>query len=180
MKRNPILRTDSYKFSQWQQYPADTVNFSSYIESRGGEDESVFFGLQAFLKEYMSTPITMKNIDRAEKIITAHGFKFNRAGWEVIVKEHNGFLPLTIEAVAEGTVMPTHNVQVQVTLTADDARLRWLVPYIETALLRAVWYPSTVATKSRKLKKIIAKALHETSDIPVDDQIGFKLHDFGA
>lgn len=180
MKRNPILRTDSYKFSQWEQYPEDTINFSSYIESRGGEEESVFFGLQAFLKEYMSTPITMKNIDRAEKIITAHGFKFNRVGWEVIVNEHSGYMPVTIEAVAEGTVMPTHNVQVQVTLTADDARLRWLVPYIETALLRAVWYPSTVATKSRKLKKIIAKALHETSDIPVNDQIGFKLHDFGA
>ena len=173
-----IIRTDSYKFSQWMQYPPNTTHISSYIESRGGEPESVFFGLQAFIKEYMLTPITMKDIDRAEKIVLAHGLPFNREGWEIIVNEHGGLLPLDIEAVPEGTVMPTRNVQVQVVNT--DPRLFWLTSYIETAMLRGVWYPSTVATKSRKMKKIIAAALHKTSDIPVNDQLFFKLHDFGA
>ena len=173
-----ILRTDSYKFSQWVQYPAGTTHVSSYIESRGGEDESVFFGLQAFMKDYMTTPITMKDVDRAEKIVTAHGLPFNREGWEVIVNEYNGMLPVEIEAVPEGTVMPTHNVQVQVVNT--DPRLWWLTSYLETALLRGVWYPSTVATKSRKMKKIIKAALLKTSDVPVEAQINFKLHDFGA
>jgi nicotinamide phosphoribosyltransferase len=173
-----IIRTDSYKFSQWMQYPSDTAYISSYIESRGGETESVFFGLQAFIKEYMLTPITMKDIDRAEKIVIAHGLPFNREGWEIIVNEHNGMLPVEIEAVPEGTVMPTHNVQVQVVNT--DPRLFWLTSYLETAMLRGIWYPSTVATKSRKMKKIIAAALHKTSDVPVNDQIFFKLHDFGA
>ena len=173
-----IIRTDSYKFSQWMQYPSDTTHISSYIESRGGESESVFFGLQAFIKEYMLTPITMRDIDRAEKIVLAHGLPFNREGWEIIVNEHGGLLPLEIEAVPEGTVMPTRNVQVQVVNT--DPRLFWLTSYIETAMLRGVWYPSTVATKSRKMKKIIAAALHKTSDVPVNDQLFFKLHDFGA
>lgn len=173
-----IIRTDSYKFSQWMQYPSDTAHISSYVESRGGETESVFFGLQAFIKEYMLTPITMKDIDRAEKIVLAHGLPFNREGWEIIVNEHNGMLPVEIEAVPEGTVMPTHNVQVQVVNT--DPRLFWLTSYLETAMLRGIWYPSTVATKSRKMKKIIAAALHKTSDVPVNDQIFFKLHDFGA
>ncbi len=173
-----IIRTDSYKFSQWVQYPADTTHISSYIESRGGEDESVFFGLQAFMKDYLTTPITMKDVDRAERIVTAHGLPFNRAGWEIIVNEYNGFLPVEIEAVPEGTVMPTHNVQVQVVNT--DPRLWWLTSYLETALLRGVWYPSTVATKSRKMKKFIKAALEKTSDVPVDAQINFKLHDFGA
>lgn len=173
-----ITRVDSYKFSQWTQYPKNTTNISSYIESRGGEDETVFFGLQAFIKKYLTVPLTMEDIDRAEKLITAHGLPFNREGWEIIVNEHEGLLPLHIEAVPEGTVMPSQNVQVQVENT--DPRLYWLTSYIETALLRAIWYPSTVATKSRKLKKIIAKALHETSDIPVMNQLLFKLHDFGA
>jgi len=173
-----ILRTDSYKFSQWVQYPAGTTHISSYIESRGGEDESVFFGLQAFMKDYMTTPITMADIDRAERIVLAHGLPFNREGWEIIVNEYNGMLPVLVEAVPEGTVMPTHNVQVQVVNT--DPRLWWLTSYLETAMLRGVWYPSTVATKSRKMKKIIKRALEETSDVPVDAQINFKLHDFGA
>jgi nicotinamide phosphoribosyltransferase len=175
-----IVRTDSYKLSQWRMYPADTVNISSYIESRGEEPESVFFGLQAFIKDYLLDPISMADINRAELVVRAHGLPFNREGWEIIVHEHNGLLPLTIEAVPEGTVMPTHNVQVQIRLTKDDARLSWLVSYIETCLLRGIWYPSTVATKSRKFKKMIAAALLRSSDIPVDEQIAFKLHDFGA
>lgn len=173
-----ITRTDSYKFSQWNQYPANTTHISSYIESRGGEDKSVFFGLQAFIKEHLLTPITMADINRAERVITAHGLPFNREGWEIIVNEYGGKLPIEIQAVPEGTVMETHNVQVQVVNT--DPRLWWLTSYLETALLRAIWYPSTVATKSRKMKAVIAKALHETSDVPVMDQLMFKLHDFGA
>ena len=173
-----IVRTDSYKFSQWMQYPKGTTHISSYIESRGGEDVSVFFGPQAFIKDYLLTPITMADIDRAERIVTAHGLPFNREGWEIIVREYNGYLPLEIQSVPEGTVMETRNVQMQVVNT--DPRMWWLTSYIETALLRAVWYPSTVATKSRKMKVIIAKALQETSDVPVMDQLMFKLHDFGA
>jgi nicotinamide phosphoribosyltransferase len=173
-----VTRTDSYKFSQFLQYPEGTTHVSSYIESRGGEDESVFFGLQAFIKEYLMTPITMNDVKRAEQVVQAHGLPFNREGWEIIVNEYGGKLPLEIQAVPEGTVMGTRNVQVQVVNT--DPRLFWLTSYIETALLRAIWYPSTVATKSRKMKKVIAKALHETSDIPVMDQLMFKLHDFGA
>jgi nicotinamide phosphoribosyltransferase len=160
------------------QYPKDTTYISSYIESRGGEDESVFFGLQAFIKQYLLKPITMNDVKRAEHIVQAHGLPFNRKGWEIIVNEYGGMLPIEIQAVPEGTVMGTRNVQVQVVNT--DPRLFWLTSYIETILLRAIWYPSTVATKSRKLKKVIARALRETSDIPVNDQIFFKLHDFGA
>lgn len=173
-----ITRTDSYKMSQWTQYPKDTAFISSYIEARGGESISVFFGLQAFIKEYMMNPITMADIDMAEKLITAHGEPFNRAGWEIIVREYDGRLPVQIEAVPEGTVMPTGNVQVQIVNT--DPRLFWLTSYLETAMLRAVWYPSTVATMSRKSKIRIARALERTSDIPVMDQLMFKLHDFGA
>jgi nicotinamide phosphoribosyltransferase len=173
-----IVRTDSYKFSQWVQYPKGTTHISSYIESRGGEDKSVFFGLQAFIKDYLMTPITMIDVLRAEMVVRAHGLPFNREGWEIIVNEYNGLLPIEIQAVPEGTVMETRNVQVQVVNT--DPRLFWLTSYIETALLRAVWYPSTVATKSRKMKAIIAKYLKETSDVPVMDQLMFKLHDFGA
>jgi len=173
-----VTRTDSYKFSQFLQYPKGTTHVSSYIESRGGEDESVFFGLQAFIKEYLMTPITMNDVKRAQQIVQAHGLPFNREGWEIIVNEYGGKLPIEIQAVPEGTVMGTRNVQVQVVNT--DPRLFWLTSYIETALLRAIWYPSTVATKSRKMKVVIAKALQETSDVPVMDQLLFKLHDFGA
>ncbi|MFP8967744.1 nicotinate phosphoribosyltransferase [Pokkaliibacter sp. CJK22405] len=175
--RNLILNTDSYKTSHFLQYPVGTKYVSSYIESRGGAfDETVFFGLQAFLKEYLSKPITREDIDEAEVVCLAHGVPFNREGWDYILEAYKGFLPIEIEAVPEGTRFATRNVLVQVVNT--DPKCAWLTSYIETALLRAVWYPTTVATVSNACRRIIARYLEETAD----DLSGlpFKLHDFGA
>lgn len=174
--KNIILNSDSYKYSQFNQYPSGTEYIYSYIESRGGKyDETVFFGLQAFIQEYLTTAITMDNIDEAEAIITAHGEPFNREGWEYILNEHGGFLPVEIKAVPEGTVVPVHNVLASIINT--DPKCYWLTSFLETALLRAIWYPTTVATNSREIKKVILDALERTGD---PSTIDFKLHDFGA
>ena len=56
--KNFILNTDSYKTSHYLQYPEGTQYISNYIESRGGDFETcLFFGLQMFIKEYLSKPI---------------------------------------------------------------------------------------------------------------------------
>lgn len=171
-----ITNTDSYKFSQYNQYPEGTTNVYSYIESRGGTwKQTVFFGLQIFLKEYLSNQITQEDIDVAELIVKAHGEPFNRQGWEYILKEHNGKLPLRIKAVPEGSVIPVKNVLATVENT--DPNCAWLTSYIETALLRAIWYPTTVATNSYESKRIILDYLNQTGD---PNLIEFKLHDFGA
>ncbi len=151
---------------------------SSYIESRGGAfDRTLFFGLQPFLMDYLAKPVTLDDVLEAEEIATAHGLPFNRDGWLGILTRHGGFLPIEILAVPEGTIVPNRNVLVQVWNT--DPECAWLTSYIETALLRAVWYPSTVATISWACKQIIRHALKETSDDP-EGQLPFKLHDFGA
>jgi len=174
--KNIILNADSYKYSQFNQYPEGTEYIYSYIESRGGKyDETVFFGLQAFIKEYLTDPITMDMIDEAEAIITAHGEPFNRAGWEHILNAHDGYLPVTIKAVPEGTVVPVKNILASI--VNMDPECYWLTSFLETALLRAIWYPTTVATNSREIKKVILDALERTGT-PAD--INFKLHDFGA
>ena len=88
---------------------------------------------------------------------------------------HGGYLPLEIEALPEGLVIPTHNVLVQIRNT--DPSLAWVTNFIETALLRGVWYPTTVATLSWYCKQTILAALNKSSDDPLG-QINFKLHDF--
>lgn len=176
MKYNPILNTDSYKLSHWQQYAEGTEYISYYIESRGGEwDEATFFGLQATLKEYFTTPITQEQIDVAEKWAHAHGEPFNREGWEYILKAHKGYLPLEIRAIPEGLTIPNRNVMATVINT--DPNCFWLGSYVETALLRGAWYGTTVATQSREIKKIITAALEKSGD---PEGLLFKLHDFGG
>ena len=178
MTKNIILNVDSYKASHFKQYPPGTQVVSSYIESRGGKfDKSLFFGLQIFIKDWLKTPITQENIDEAEEVFTAHGDPFNREGWEYILKVHKGYLPLIINAVPEGTVVPVKNALLEVRNT--DPNVPWLTSYVETALLRAVWYPTTVATLSWNIKQVVIKALEKTAEKPMDS-LGFMLNDFGS
>lgn len=180
---NLILNTDSYKPSHWLQYPQGATNQFSYIESRGGEHlETVVFGLQIFFKDVLVKPITQADIDEADAFISAHIGPniFNRAGWQHIINKYNGFLPVRICAVPEGSVIPTHNILLSIELTEEaekDGNLVWLVSYLETALLRAVWYGTTVATNSYAMKQTIKKYLEMTGDPSL---LPFKLHDFGA
>lgn len=174
---NLLLNTDSYKASHWLQYPPNTDATFFYVESRGGlHDRTLFFGLQAILKEYLAKPITHADVDEARDLFAAHGEPFNETGWRYIVDKHAGLLPLRIRAVPEGTVVPTH--QALVTIESTDPMAYWVPSYIETLLLR-LWYPVTVATISWHAKQTIRQFLERTSDDPVG-QLPFKLHDFGA
>lgn len=170
-----VLNTDSYKTSHWLQYPPGTTTVFSYIEARGGTlPYTVFFGLQALLKEYFTKPVTADDLVLAAEVCAAHGVPFNREGWQHIVDAHGGRLPVRIRAVPEGTVVPVSHALV--TIENTDPACYWLTSFLETALLR-VWYPTTVATHSHATRRIIADALDRTGD-PAG--LPFKLHDFGA
>jgi nicotinamide phosphoribosyltransferase len=175
--------TDSYKFTHPSQYVAGADRLMSYIESRGGEyDEVVFFGLQLILKEYFLKPMTHKNVDSIMAFQTAHFFGAKVEDLEIalraVVDDYNGFMPVTIKAVPEGMVVPTHNVMATIESSVEDTRIVGLVTYIETMLVR-LWAPTTVATISYNIKKIIYDGLLKSSD-DADAEIGFKLHDFGS
>ena len=176
-EENYLIDVDSYKVSHHLQYPENTVSMFSYVESRGGEyARTVFFGLQYYLKRYLSHRVTVAEVDEAKEFFEAHGEPFNYEGWMYIAKELGGKLPVRIRAVAEGAVIPTHNVLVSIEST--DPKVFWIVSWIETMLLR-VWYPINVATRSHKIRQIILEALQVSADDP-ETEINFKLLDFGA
>ncbi|SOC90068.1 nicotinamide phosphoribosyltransferase [Rhizobium sp. AN5] len=178
--RNIILSTDSYKQSHFNQYPPGAQFISSYIEARKQSDRpqfSVFFGLQAFLSEYLTMPIQAADIVEAKELCLKHGLPFNEEGWRYILEHHDGYLPIEIQALPEGSFVPRGTPMIQVKNT--DPKVPWLTSFVETALLRAIWYPTSVATISFITKAIIYDGLKRSSDDP-DGQIPFKLHDFGA
>lgn len=178
MKYSILEDTDSYKASHWLQYPPGTTGMFSYIESRGGEyPETVFFGLQYYLKEYLVKPVTVKQVEKMVKFCKLHGVPFNYEGWMYIAKELKGKLPIRIRAVPEGSVVPTHNILVSVEST--DPKAFWAVSWIETSIMRAAWYGVNVATRSYTIKKIIKAALEKSSDDPAGE-LPFKLHNFGS
>jgi nicotinamide phosphoribosyltransferase len=175
--RNIIINTDNYKHCHYPLYPKGTEYVSSYIESRGGEfPAQMFVGLQAFIREFLMHPITLEDIDEAEFTEREQGMHFNRENWLGILNDHGGYLPVEIEAVAEGTVLPVKNVLVQVINT--DPKYWWATSFFETALLRAVWYPTTVGTISWLAKQQVKRSLAQTSDNP--QLVRHILHDYGA
>ncbi|NEV63447.1 nicotinate phosphoribosyltransferase [Thiorhodococcus minor] len=179
LQSNFILNTDSYKESHYAQFPPGTESVFSYVESRGGRFErTLFFGLQMFIQEYLSRPITRDMIEEAADFYARHmpGSPFHREGWEYILERHQGLLPIRIRAVPEGSLVPVR--QVLATIESTDPRIPWIGQFAETAILRAIWYPTTVATISWHVKELIRGYLERTSESL--DGLPFMLHDFGA
>ncbi len=182
MKRqNLLLLADAYKYSHSKLYLPGTTKIYSYLESRGGVfPETVFYGLQYFLKEYLDgQAFTKTDIDEAEEILQGvfgRTDAFKRTNFDHILNKHGGRLPVRINAVAEGSVIPLHNVLM--TIENTDPECFWLTNFLETLLMQ-VWYPCTVATLSREVRKIITRYFNETADDASKDSIDFVLNDFG-
>lgn len=182
INKSIIFNCDSYKVGHHKLYNPKTTFLKSYIESREGSglEKTVFFGLQMFIKEYLLQPITHFDIDIAENIFKKHvpGVEFNRKGWEYIVKEHNGKLPIKIKAIPEGSVINRSNVLLTVENT--DPNCSWLTSYVETAILRSIWYPTTIASEGYVTKNLIEQFYIETFDKDYSISLQYTLNDFGA
>lgn len=182
MRNNIILNTDSYKPTQWMQYPAGMTNLYSYIEARGsdhGFTKVVMFGLQAILKKFMCSPVTKRDVKQANKFIDRQvgpGI-FNREGWDYIVSHHGGRLPLRVRALPEGTIVPLKSVMA--TVEATDPKCGWLVSLFEDLFLH-IWYTSTVATVALDIHEAAQPFADRTiDDDRIQDWMNFLLNDFG-
>lgn len=184
---NLILLGDAYKYSHHKFYEEGTTKICSYLESRGGRfDSTIFYGLQIFLKKFLEgVAITQIELDEAYDYLgTKHGVfgredVFDKSKFQYIIDIHAGKLPVRIKAVPEGTVVNTKNVLLFIENT--DENCAWLTNFLETLLLQ-IWYPITVATLSREVKKIILRAYNQMTDLPDNIKeicIDFTLNDFG-
>ena len=98
--------------------------------------------------------ITKEKLEQATTFWNEHfGSEIvEREMWEYIIEKYDGHLPIRIKAVPEGTVVPTGNVLM--TIENTDPKCASLTSFLETILLQ-IWYPITIATNSREIKKIL-------------------------
>lgn len=176
---NPLTWMDGYKYSQWLQYPQGTNHLLSYIEARfGAKHVNIPFFVQPFLKEFLTRPLTHRHIDDQVRFNKAYGAPFNEAGYRRIVDEFGGRWPVEIKALPEGCIVPSGIPMLYIKETHPD--FAWVVSPFETALLRGVWYMTTVGAVSLAVQGTIRRFLEETSDGDVDELMKFALNDFGA
>lgn len=184
---NLVLCSDAYKYSHPKFYGAEMTKMISYMESRGGKfSETLFYGLQSELKTHLEgIAITKEEVDEAyEYLGTKLGVfgrddVFDRTKFDYIVDKYDGKLPISIKAVPEGTVVGTKNVLF--VIESLDENCAWLTNFLESILLQ-VWYPITVATLSREVRKIVRKSFEDCTsydEATIDFLVDFVLNDFG-
>jgi nicotinamide phosphoribosyltransferase len=139
----------------------------------------MMFGLQYIMKRYLAGQvIDFPKILQAQRFFKKHFGNesiFNLDGAMHILNDHGGRLPIAIYAAPEGMMIPEGNVMFTIENTCPQCA--WITNYLETKLVQA-WYPCTTGTISREMKKIIRAALVRSGD-ERDENLAFKLHDFG-
>jgi len=184
---NLVLMGDAYKYSHHKFYEENTTTVYSYMESRGGRfNETVWYGLEMFIKEYLEgVAFTQEELDEAyEYLGTKLGVfgrddVFDKSKFQYIIDAHGGKLPVRIKAVPEGSVVGVKNVLM--TIENTDPNCYWLTNFLETIMMQ-LWYPITVATLSREVKKIVTDYYDKTVSLPGDIMrvaVEFVLNDFG-
>lgn len=184
---NLILLSDAYKYSHHKFYGESMTQMGSYLEARGGDfGYTLMAGTQGKLKRFFEgIAITAQDVDEAyEHLGTKLGVfgredVFDRSKFDYIVEKHGGRLPIEIKAVPEGTAVNHHNVLLYI--EATDPNCAWLTNFLESLILQ-IWYPITVGTLSREVKRLVYKAFEKTSDLDGevrDMVVGFVLNDFG-
>lgn len=178
MNRNILIATDIYKLGHLEQYKPGTTKIWSYLIARSDKKIpfTVFFGLQYYLKEYLSRPITQADADEFfeyRKMVL--GMDASEDVKDKITKlVAIGFLPIEIKAVPEGEVMPCKNILMSITNTVDG--FHWCVGLIESLILK-IWNTITVASYSKMYKNLVVKFANQTCDDK--NHIPFSVHDFG-
>jgi len=178
---NLVLMADAYKYSHHKIYYPGTNKIYSYLESRGGSfDRTVFFGLQYLLKRYLrDTVITKEKIEEASDLLPqvfGRPDVFDRSKFDYILKNHGGRLPVRINAIPEGAIVPVRNALM--TIENTDPECFWLTNFLETLLVQ-IWYPLTVASLSHEIKELVDRYYDETASYSSKAGIDFVLNDFG-
>lgn len=158
-----------------EQYAPGTERVYSYLCARSAREysECVFFGLQYYLKQYFSKPVTR---DDAEEFLRVRSQILNtprnrEIGRKMYALADLGYWPLKIKAIPEGTVLPTRNALLTVESTHPD--FYWTVGFLESLLLK-VWYPTVVATNSYAYWKLLQSMTTAPAELR-----RFLIHDFG-
>ncbi|PVV00445.1 hypothetical protein BB560_005171 [Smittium megazygosporum] len=180
----PVL-TDAYKLTHYSLYP-EASELSAYAEFRASfnkdEDDHriVFHGIRYIIENYVSKRWTTDDLDKLRLFASTFNvgntpYPFPLDLFEKFIAENDGYFPVKIEALPEGSVVYPHVPVLQIVAKDEYSSL---VTFLET-VLTMVWYPSTVATLSRKAKTIIKKYFDETVDPENFFLLNSRLHDFG-
>jgi len=179
------VSTDSYKQTHFQMYPEASL-MAGYVEARrpyqkGDDHRMVSYGARYFVERWLLRQWTMEDVDAAEAMYATFNagntpHPFPKDLFVKFVQENDGWFPLKVQALRDGTVCYARTPQMVFVSEGDYARL---VTWMETVGLQTVWYMSTVATLSRLIVSSIRDAFEKSVDEDAWWKLRSRFHDFG-
>lgn len=186
MKLNPLNLIDFYKADHRRQYPENTTlvfsNFTPRKSRIPGVDYVVFFGLQYYIKQYL-TNVWNENFFKQPKDLVLKHFNRrkdaalgpNNIGDKHIAALHDlGYLPLQIMALPEGAKVPIRVAPMVMWNTHPD--FFWLVNYLETSMSASLWQMCTSATLSHQFREVFDHFAEKTGG--PKEFVQWQGHDF--
>lgn len=178
---------DFYKIAHRAMYPEGTeVVYSTWTPRTSrikGVDNVVAFGTQAFIKEYLLDVFQEHFFNRPKAEVIAEYSRLIKATLgdpnpetKHLEELHDlGYLPLSIKALPEGTIVPTRVPTL--TIQNTDPRFFWLTNFIESLASCELWQPSTSATLAIEYKRMMDEFALATNPEAAAFTI-FQGHDF--
>lgn len=144
---NEAKQRSVYNYTQ-RYSPANAKSFDGIAK----DSRMIFWGLSQFIDKYLRNPITAHDVlEAADFMRDSHSFghpsNFDVDLWIKVVKKYGGYLPLQIEAIAEGSVFFPNEPVIQV--TSLDNEFGEICATIEARLVGMVSIGSTAATLCR-------------------------------
>lgn len=150
--KNEIFKTDMYVYSHPFLLPPAAKSDIQVAHLYNRSKPMILMGFNRLVRETMRKKITIEMINEAEPKIIAGGLPFDRNLWERVVYECNGYLPLKIEALPDGTYCPKGTPFCQITSTKPD--FGSLVEFVEARLMKG-FFASACATKAWEIKEYL-------------------------
>lgn len=184
MNMNPFLLTDFYKLTHILQYRPELRELTSYLTPRGsrlkGIDKVVFFGLSAYVHSYVvenfndnffNCPWDEIAVDIADVLKNGLGYSGDMIT-KTLINLHAlhdlHYLPVEINAVAEGTLVPMGVPCLEIKST--NPQFFWVGQALEASLSAAIWHPMVNATIAREYRKIAREAFAKTVENGIDER----------
>lgn len=176
MKRNLSLDTDAYKISHPMLMPFGVTNAYAYKEARTGAKYKFtsWIGLDPVIQENLLTVPTdedlEESLDYTNSIFGTPDY-FSHEIWKKVQKL--GYVPIEIKAIPEGTNVPISNA-----LFTYESTKEFFAPVANSieSLLMHSWYPTTVATRSKRIKERLRPLFEQTGSV---DTLERRVYDFG-
>lgn len=177
---NPILMSDSYKYSQYNMtYDQEFVDgkketligmYASVEPRKGARDSHVIVaGVQELANKLTSIRVSIDDLLDAIVFLAPHfstprhdgRYHFNPYPWLKIIYGHDGRLPIEFRALSEGTII---RVGIPIaTVRSTDPDCAQIISHFEPLILQSIWYPTTCATNALGYSKVIKQALKTTT-----------------